>query len=558
MGILQNLQSSQHLTARLIVAELLRNKIDTYAVSPGARSIPFITALNENKNIHLKLFNDERSAAFWAQGYSKGAGKPAVLLATSGTAVANYLPGVIEASLSGVPLIIISCDRPWELKYAKANQTISQANIFSEYVKLQIDLPATENCVYPESLLANIDQLAALTKESPAGPVHLNIAFRKPFAEDNYQFENEAEIKIITNWEGALKPFTEISEIRKTPATATHIELCEQLNKSDKVVLVAGPLNKQNNQSILKLAQKIKAPILADINSGLRGQANVYGLYNSWLKQAAPADMILYFGDRIISESLRSYINSAKVSVLITDYPARQDAVENEFIRFHKKFTCTPTEFTEDTLNNVQEKNPNQLCNSFENCEQKAIEKIAALPDFSEARIIATIISGASEAIYLSSSLILREAEYFGIPAKNTFVCCNRGAVGIDGVLSSACGFASGSVKNTFVLIGDQALQHDLTAINFLKNSKVHVFLINNGGGAIFNILPCREIHSILNNAQEIDFSNAAKTYGVNYQKVSSLQELLRRIDSLKSLNYGSLTEVCCLGSDSAALLKSI
>ena len=187
----------------LIIEELIRNSVDTFVVSPGVRAIPLIEAIKNNPAASMVLINDERSAGFWAQGRAKATGKAVALLCTSGTALANYFPAVVEASLAGVPLIVISADRPWELQNCKANQTIKQHNIFSSYAKLAIDIPAMSEKIFPQSILANIDQLVATAQNDFPGVVHLNIAFRKPFIGSELLKLDSEEVSFILKWKNS-------------------------------------------------------------------------------------------------------------------------------------------------------------------------------------------------------------------------------------------------------------------------------------------------------------------------------------------------------------------
>src|SRR5262245_13907136 len=167
-------KSLAHLHAAVVVEELRRCGIEMFCLSPGARAIPLVLALQDNAAVVTKLFNDERSAAFWAQGAAKGGVLPC-LVCTSGTAAANYLPAVIEAALAGTPLLVLTTDRPFELHYAKANQTLPQRDLFSPFVEAEFDVPAPEQRLLLHALLANLDQ-AVFEMRRSARPVHVNIA----------------------------------------------------------------------------------------------------------------------------------------------------------------------------------------------------------------------------------------------------------------------------------------------------------------------------------------------------------------------------------------------
>ena len=552
--------SSTDLLAKIIIEELYRNNISTFAISPGARSVPLIKAIKQNDRLTIKLFNDERSAGFWASGYAKATGSPCVLLATSGTAVANYLPSIIEAYYSNTPLFIITCDRPYELKNGKANQTIAQENIFKDFVKLNINIPAFENKIFPESVLADIDQLINTTKSGHCAPVHLNISFRKPFSSlENSPPQNE--IDFIERWFRSKKPYNSYLKANLVPTQSAQELLINLINESKKPLIIAGPLVPYtDNSSILDLGKKIKSPILADINSCLRGN-DTFSLYNAYIDKCSSPDLIILFGDRIVSENLKNYIKSSNAKVIqVSSYPWRQDCIENDFLKIDFKVICEPESFAKILQYKLNAKNNLDYLKEVENFEADSFEKLSSL-NFSEASSIIKILNSNNPDInfFISSSLILREAENFFKPNNYTKIICNRGVVGIDGVVSSALGYNFGRKQKTFLLIGDQAFMHDLNSLSLLKDHNLHIFLINNGGGAIFNILQEDDIEKILINKQnELDYKKLIESFGINYQEVQSLKDLESRLDCIDKFSNSSITELKFNGKESAKEFQNL
>jgi len=170
----------QYLWAKLIVEELLRSGAGHFFLAPGSRSTPLALAVARNRRARYHVHFDERGTAFAALGYGRATGKPAVWITTSGTAVANGLPAVVEAATDGVPLILLTADRPPELRETGANQTIDQAKIFGDYVRWQLDLPVPDPAIDPAFVLTTVDQAVYRSLRAPAGPVHLNCMFREP------------------------------------------------------------------------------------------------------------------------------------------------------------------------------------------------------------------------------------------------------------------------------------------------------------------------------------------------------------------------------------------
>ena len=204
---LMSAKSLAHLHAAVVVEELRRCGVGVFCLSPGARAIPLVLALEEQQAVVTKLFNDERSAAFWAQGAAKGGVLPC-LICTSGTAAANYLPAVVEASLAGTPMLVLTTDRPFELHYAKANQTLPQRDLFSPFAQGPFDIPAPEQRLFLHALLANLDQ-AVFEMRRTARPVHLNLAYRKPFVEEAFTVTTlpPAEVDELARWSARDTPY---------------------------------------------------------------------------------------------------------------------------------------------------------------------------------------------------------------------------------------------------------------------------------------------------------------------------------------------------------------
>jgi 2-succinyl-5-enolpyruvyl-6-hydroxy-3-cyclohexene-1-carboxylate synthase len=570
-------KSLAHLHAMVVVEELCRCGIEVFCLSPGARAIPLVLALESQPAVVTKLFNDERSAAFWAQGAAK-AGVLACLICTSGTAAANYLPAVAEAAFSGTPLLVLTTDRPFELQYAKANQTLPQRDLFAPFVQLVVDIPAPERQIFPHSLLGNLDQ-AVFEMCRTARPVHLNIAYRKPFVDDT--FTNASlpleEVATLTRWFIQDVPHCEYFPPQIGLAACDLQRLVDRIDTARHIVCVAGPLPITGaTHAIPRLAKHLGAPLLADINSGLRCNGSHYpslALYNLYLRNAIAqlpqTDLVLYFGDRIVSEPLREYlaVNNAEF-LLCTAYPLRQDAIENEFIYPTMKVWGDPCALAESLLPLLAARQPTALTDILTTYEKAAQQHVGALLEDSEAhalhegRIVYDIFQHTRDdgAIYLSASLIFREAEYF-VPClqKTLMIGTNRGATGIDGVLSSGIGFGEGLGKPCTILIGDQALLHDLNALSLLTNADVPVYVIvvNNHSGAIFHFFDLGTSNKRLHNPHQWDFCGVAENFRLAYTCPSSPQAFVAAYEEAQTQQRSTLFELIVDGGTSVRLFQA-
>jgi 2-succinyl-5-enolpyruvyl-6-hydroxy-3-cyclohexene-1-carboxylate synthase len=570
-------RSLAHLHAAVVIEELRRCGVGVFCVSPGARAIPLVLALEEHAGVITKLFNDERSAAFWAQGAAKGGVLPC-LICTSGTAAANYLPAVAEASLAGTPLLVLTTDRPFELHHAKANQTLPQRDLFAPFAPVAFDIPAPERQLFLHALLADLDQ-AVFEAQRSARPVHLNLAYRKPFVAETFTIESlpAEEADGLAHWLASGRPYCEYLLPQSRLALSETQRIVDRLLAADNIVCVAGPLAPKGTTAALHtLASRLAAPLFADINSGLRcdgQQAPVLALYNLYLRGALtrlpPAQLTLYFGDRIVSEPLREYLEAQRGEfILCSPYPLRQDAIENEFIYPTTKVWGDPCSFAEELLPALPNRRPTALARALAACESAAQHQVAKLLGtdatgaLTEGRVIYEVFQHIHDdsAIFLSASLIFREAEYF-VPClqKTLHVGANRGATGIDGVLSSAIGFGEGLHKPCTVLIGDQALLHDLNALALLADTSVpvYVIVINNQSGAIFHFFDLGVTGERLRNPHPWHFRGVAENFHLAYVCPSSLEAFVAAYREAQAQRRSTVFELVVDGAASVQLFQA-
>jgi 2-succinyl-5-enolpyruvyl-6-hydroxy-3-cyclohexene-1-carboxylate synthase len=569
-------ESIQTLTAGLIIIELLRVGVKHFIVSPGARAIPFVLALNtlakgnslEERKPKVTLLNDERAACFFAQGISKS-GSLSCLICTSGTAVANYLPGVIEAFYSNTALIIISTDRPWELQNARANQTINQTDIFSNFISKKIELSAPEKNIYPHSLLTNIDTLIHHTK-STSSPVHLNIAFRKPFYDAGFNIESDIpkeESAIITSWLSSNKPYIEIHPHQQKYSLDLTLKAPPQSNQN--IVFILGPMKDKALVSlVVKVGENLGIPIFADIHSNARNKVypTIFSLFNFYIESLSTTpDEVFYFGDRIISDPLAKFLGSTNCRITqITNRLERSDAIENEFIPVKRKIDI-PT-FFNDTLHTLTKSSESfltEIRGKEVECYKK-LESILSSEDSSERSLLWKLPSFTPENtdIFLSASLIFREADCYSTNfADGVTLYSNRGATGIDGIISSSLGVAMGSQNPLLCILGDQATLHDLNSLALVKKitKPVVILIVNNNGGAIFNLMKNDFLEKTLINPHHIDFHKFSEGFNLEYlftDSVNKISEIVSEI--LRSKDKKLVLEFKVDGKESADKLYYI
>src|SRR5215217_679930 len=244
---------ANRLWAYLIVEELLRCGIDFFCVAPGSRSTPLVAALAANEKARSLIHFDERGTAFAALGYARATGRPAAWITTSGTAVANGLPAVVEAATDGVPMILLTADRPPELRQTGANQTIDQPDIFGDYVRWRFDLPAPDPGIDPAMVLTTVDQAAYRASRTPQGPVHLNLMFREPFLPDPDEYLDKLPAPAC--WQKSGEPYTRYAATKPSVDPDEVERLWEALRPVERGLIVAGRLpSRKQGEAVLRLA----------------------------------------------------------------------------------------------------------------------------------------------------------------------------------------------------------------------------------------------------------------------------------------------------------------
>ncbi len=540
-----------HLWATLLIEELVRNGIDTFCVAPGSRSTPLVVALARNDRARDLIHYDERGTAFLALGYGRATGTPAAVVTTSGSALANVWPAVVEASLERVPLLVLSGDRPPELQDAGANQTMDQVKFFGEYVEWSASLPCPSTGIDPAVVLTTVDQAVSRCRGPSAGAVHLNCMFREPLAptepgekrrspsstsapsplaptERGEDFE--VYLEPVRAWRNAGHAYTRYESAPARPAPEVLAEVAALARRRPRGVLVAGRLaDSSARAAVTDLAAALGWPLLADVTSGLRldsrpGAAAPYHdtlLGSREFMQRHPIEAVIHVGGRLTSRRLMDHLEAARPRdyVVVDDHPDRQDPIHRVTRRFRFPVAAFCEAFRELAGNAGEARNAEEAVaaggaggagevrgagnSSWLASWQRASEHVGRRFDeiftrdqaLSEPKV-AWLVSrhiGAGEGLYLASSMPVRDMDTFGCPRPAPVVVgANRGASGVDGTIATATGFARGLGRRVTLMIGDVAFLHDLNSLRLLRtlDTPFVIVLLNNDGGGIFSFLP--------------------------------------------------------------------
>ena len=536
------------LWAALIVEELVRSGVRFFCVAPGSRSTPLVAALAANERAESLVHFDERGTAFAAVGYARAAGVPAAWITTSGTAVANGLPAVVETATDGVPLILLTADRPPELRQTGANQTIDQPDIFGDYVRWRFDLPAPEEAVDPAMVLTTIDQAVYRARRAPSGPVHLNLMFREPFLPDldeGLGVELAAPARWLTNGE----PYTRYAATKPSVDSDEVEHLWERLQPVERGLIVAGRLpSRKQGEAVLRLADTLGWPLLPDAGSQLRlgaeASKNLVPYHDALLaserfKAGHAPEAVLHVGGRAVSKRLERFVAASRPDpyVVVRENPFRLDpghrvthSVEADVSAF-----CA-------ALTEAAERHPLAGAASWATGWRKASGQVDRHLDrlFADTKelnepLVARLVSRHvpdGHALCVASSMPVRDLDTFAATDGALVpVAANRGASGIDGTVATAAGFARGSGRPLTLLVGDLALLHDLNSLAMVRDLPVVVVVLNNDGGAIFSFLPVAQhkgfFEPYFGTPQGLGFEHAAAMFGLGYEHPGTVSDFV-------------------------------
>ncbi|WP_062307357.1 2-succinyl-5-enolpyruvyl-6-hydroxy-3-cyclohexene-1-carboxylic-acid synthase [Alicyclobacillus sendaiensis] len=510
-----------------LVDGLYASGVRRAVISPGSRNTPVVFALLEHGGIGLVSHMDERSAGFFALGLARQSGEPVAVVCTSGTAVANLYPAVVEAYFSRVPLVVLTADRPAELREVGANQTIRQPNLFGAHVKWACEAPTPEDRAHLALDLRGLALRAGLAARTvPEGPVHINLPFREPLLPPKRsECAGLAQLPAIQG-QPAASPAC-------APAAIAQVE--EALARAERPVVVAGPMRPGRlAQGVARFAAACGIPLLADILSQCRDSEASAPYYDLVLRAGAapePPDLVLRFGGEPTSKALASWLQSAKAEVVVFDEtPLYRDSGH---LATHI-VVGDPTPWLEEVrvYGNWREYRA-----AWRRAAEVARRALAEFVPWFEGEAVRLAVESlnAGHVLVLGNSRPIRDADALARPRAGVDVHGNRGASGIDGVTSTALGHAIASGKPTLLAIGDVSFYHDLNGLAAARElaSPFVVVLVHNGGGGIFRHLAQADRPEALHwftTPHELDFAPIVRAYGGRYVCASGGDDFLAAV----------------------------
>ncbi len=550
------------LWSSLLVEELLRNAIDYFCISPGSRSTPLTVAVARHPQARSIVCHDERGAAFHALGYARATGKPAVLLCTSGTAAANYYPALIEAAMDHVPMLILSADRPPELQETGANQTIRQSHLFGSYPKWYFELPCPTQSIVAAVVLTAIDQAIYQSLSCPAGPVHLNCAFREPL-EPVAPTVAPDYLNLLAGWLGGATPYTHYPLARPTPAPDA-IDLIGRLVRDTKTGLaIVGRLTTAaERRAVERLLRRLQWPACADITSGLRlGDGPVAHYFDQLLLSTAfrthcRPTVLLHIGRQTVSKRLLQFISrlpSLEHYLVIQDHPDRYDPLHRVTCHVETAIDlfCTALlERLESWTGTEQTQQLAPLSATVGAVVRAFVQADRPLDEIAVAHVLSEHIP-AEHGLWLASSMPIRDMDMYASPVGPPVrVGANRGASGIEGGIAAAAGFAVGLQRPVTLVSGDLSLLHDLNSLALLRKIQQPLIIValNNDGGGIFSFLPIAAYDDVFEEffaaPHGLRFQAAAGLFGLDYAAPATVAEFVASYRAAVAAGHSCLIEV--------------
>jgi 2-succinyl-5-enolpyruvyl-6-hydroxy-3-cyclohexene-1-carboxylate synthase len=533
--------------ASALVDELARAGVRHVCISPGSRSAPLARAFWNQPDLQPWIHVDERCSGFFALGLAQQTGQPVAVLTTSGTAAANLHPAVAEASESRTPLIVITADRPPELRGRGAGQTIDQLKLFGSAVRWFCEVGVHQ--ATDEGLLhsrATGARAVAESLGSPPGPVHLNVPLTEPLAPDEREHDVPAESSLARGGRPAEQPITKVAGPSGEPSADLVSEFADLILGCERGVILAG---RQHDPGIATAVAALSAgcgfPILPEPTSQLRAGThsleNVVAHYDAIFRalpdRLAP-ELIVRVGDMVTSKAVRTWLTSHRECRQVVVDPTgawnEPTASADLIARADPSLLFGP--FAEE----IEARPDRAWLDAWRGADRAASAAIDAFLDGLgdepfEPRVHRRLgaMLPALSTVHVASSMPVRDLESF-LPAidRPLRFLANRGANGIDGVVSSGLGAAAVAPGRTFVLLGDLALYHDMNGLLACRRLGVEAtfVVLNNGGGGIFDFLPIAKhrdgYEELFGTPSGLDPEKVASLYGLPFRRVVSHGEL--------------------------------
>ncbi|HDZ47440.1 hypothetical protein LCGC14_0057380 [marine sediment metagenome] len=530
-GFAQAHATFNHVWAALTLEELYRLGVRDVVLAPGSRSSPLTMVASEHAGLRCHCHFDERGLGFMALGIARGSQRPVVIITTSGTAVANLYPAVVEAKLFGVPLIVLSADRPIELLDNGSNQAIDQRDIFSRHTIVHHDLPPPDAEIKAAFVLSTIDQ-AVDQQRRTTGPIHINCRYREPLYPGRCLVDASDYLAPLGRWLTTSTPWSDWQDSTAIPGPKSEWETFAQHKGMIVVGRVEGNADDfQQAQQVVELSKQLGWPLLADVQSQVRFDPQNLIHFDLALHdvrfsaELANAEVLLQFGGRLISKRLTQFIAQQPWQDVWLVEPLPQRLDPDYCVK--RRLICPPADFIAG-LPEIPEQTPWHQLDSLQRRTSQLLEERCTT--FSEVGVCHQLAQLAEGQLFIGNSLPARLMNMLGTHRQTPLrVLANRGASGIDGLIATAYGLSCTCSEPTTIVLGDTSALHDLNSLALLKQATQPqvVVVLNNDGGSIFHMLPVPKEGELLERYYRqphgLSFEYAAKMFGLGYSAPNSL-----------------------------------
>ena len=552
--------------AGAFVDELARCGLTHVCICPGSRSTPLTVSFARHAAIRTWVHLDERSASYFALGMARALGEPVALVCTSGTAAANFYPAVVEARYGSVPLLLLTADRPPELWDWGANQSVDQQRLYGSNAKWSVSMPLPEATT---PLMAFVRSQAcrafATSLEPPAGPVHLNFPFREPLEpvaipEGLTQGARETSGQA---WQGRDDghPFIRVAIAQRQPSPGDIQRLAATLHSAERGIIVCGPQHQPGlAEAVTVLARRLNYPVLADPLSQVRCSPHdgslVIDSYDTFLRDPSMAaslapEVVLRFGAAPTSKTLGQYIerHRSAYQLLVGD-----GGWNDPFHASSEVLHVDPVLLCAGLASAVNGQGTSEAWISRwrqvgEATREAMMREVSGVQEMFEGKLFTELADLLPDRtiLFVGNSMPVRDLDtFFPATEKHIRLLGNRGASGIDGVLSTALGAAAVSQERLMLVLGDLSFYHDMNGLLAAKAHSLNatIIVINNDGGAIFSFLPQADYPDVFEpyfgTPHGLTFRHTAALYGLGYQRAEDWSTFRQAV--MESLTNGGTT----------------
>lgn len=528
------------------VAELVHAGVEHACIMPGARSTPLALTLATEPGVRAWSHIDERSGAFFALGIAKATRRPVAVVCTSGTATANLLPAAIEAFYAHVPLLLLTADRPPELRDCGAAQTIDQIKLYGAHVKWFTEVGMAD--AGPRYFRTLACQAVARACATPPGPVHLNFPFREPLMPASGSPGIAATDASAAD--DTSRPSTLVSSVIASPPERAVQTLAAVLAATSRGLIACGPQDGAVDfpAAVVGLAKLIGYPVLADpmsqVRTGVHDTSLVIDAYDALFRDEAPAcrflpNVVLRFGPLPMSKAFATFLQQHPPCRQIVVDPltpwSDPTSTAAELLPWDPVATCEAlSRHFGNTIDRSGDGWRTEWLTAARRARQAIECQLESLNELFEGKVFAELarLLPDGACLYAGNSMPIRDLETFWpVGSRRIRFLCNRGANGIDGFISSGLGAAAVSEQPLVMVTGDLAFYHDLNGLLAAKRHglRATIIVINNDGGGIFSFLPQRacgdQVAEYFFTPHGLDFRGAAEMYGCVFTRVASWEQ---------------------------------